>query len=156
MFALHTRGNAGPGVRLMAVRDDVLQTIAGFTLFADLTGPQLEEIVHIFDEAWFSEGERILRQGVSGSSFYVILDGVASVRVDGVERRTLQTGDFFGEISCLLGDVPNADIVAKRPLRCLVLPCHELEPFLSAHPRLTFRLLQAEARKLKLATTWLS
>ena len=36
----------------MAVRDDVVNAIAGFTLFADLTGPQLEEVVHIFDEAW--------------------------------------------------------------------------------------------------------
>ena len=140
----------------MAVRDDVVRTIASFSLFADLTSPQLEEIVHTFDEAWFSEGERILRQGVSGSNFYVILDGAASVRVGGVERGTLTTGDFFGEISCLLGDVPVADIVAARPLRCLVLPCHDLEPFLSKHPRLLFRLLQAEARKLKLATTWLS
>jgi CRP-like cAMP-binding protein len=140
----------------MAVRDDVAQTIAGFALFADLTSPQLEEIVHSFDEAWFGEGERILRQGVSGSNFYVILDGVASVRVGGVERRTLTTGDFFGEISCLLGDVPVADIVAARPLRCLVLPCPQLESFLSGHPRLLFRLLQAEARKLKLATSWLS
>ena len=156
MFPLHTRRHADPGVGLMAVRDDVVHTIAAFALFADLTAPQLEEVVHVFDEAWFSEGERILRQGVSGSNFYVIVDGVASVRVGGVERRTLTTGDFFGEISCLLGDVPVADIVAARPLRCLVLSCHELEPFLRAHSQLTFRLLQAEARKLKLATTWLS
>ncbi|HVH65594.1 MAG TPA: cyclic nucleotide-binding domain-containing protein [Candidatus Acidoferrum sp.] len=86
----------------------------------------------------------------------MIVDGVASVRVGGVERRTLTTGDFFGEISCLLGDVPVADIVAARPLRCLVMSCQQLEPFLREHPRLTFRLLQAEARKLKLATSWLS
>ena len=153
---MYARRYPDAGVGLMAVRDDVAQTIAGFALFADFTGPQLEEIVHTFDEAWFGEGERILRQGVSGSNFYVIVDGVASVRVGGVERRTLTTGDFFGEISCLLGDVPVADIVAARPLRCLVLPCHELEAFLSKHPRLPFRLLQAEARKLKLATSWLS
>lgn len=153
---MYARRHPDPGVGLMAVRDDVVLTIAGFALFADFTGPQLEEIVHTFDEAWFGEGERILRQGVSGSNFYVIIDGVASVRVDGVERRTLGNGDFFGEISCLLGDVPVADIVAKRPLRCLVLSCHELEPFLSKHPRLTFRLLQAEARKLKLSTEWSS
>lgn len=153
---MYARRYVDQGVGLMAVRDDVAERIAGFALFADFTGPQLEEIAHTFDEAFFGEGERILRQGVSGSNFYVIIDGVASVRVGGVERRTLMTGDFFGEISCLLGDVPVADIVAARPLRCLVLPCHELESFLSKHPRLTYRLLQAEARKLKLATSWLS
>jgi CRP-like cAMP-binding protein len=140
----------------MAVRDDVTKTIASFALFADLTGPQLEEVVHTFDEAWFGEGERILRQGVSGSGFYVIIEGSAVIRVNGLDRSTLNAGDYFGEISCLLGDVPVADIVASHALRCLVLPASQLEGFLTAHPRVMFRLLQGEARKLKHTTAWLS
>ena len=92
----------------MAVRDDVVNTIAGFTLFADLTGPQLEEVVHIFDEAWFAHGERVLRQGVSGGGLYIILEGTATIRVNDVERSALKPGDYFGEISCLLGEVPVA------------------------------------------------
>jgi len=140
----------------MAVRDDAVNTIAGFTLFADLTGPQLEEVVHIFDEAWFGQGERVLRQGVSGSGFYIILEGTATIRVNDVERSALKPGDYFGEISCLLGELPVADIVAATPLRCLVLPGAQLEGFLTAHPRLMYRLLQGEARKLKNTTKWLS
>jgi CRP-like cAMP-binding protein len=140
----------------MAVRDDVVNTIAGFTLFADLTGPQLEEVVHIFDEAWFAQGERILRQGVSGSGFYIILEGTAGIRVNEVDRTSLKAGDYFGEISCLLGEVPVADIVAATPLRCLVLAGAQLEGFLTAHPRFMYRLLQGEARKLKNTTKWLS
>ena len=140
----------------MAVRDDVVNTIAAFSLFADLTGPQLEEVAHLFDESFFGQGERILRQGVSGSGFYVILEGTATVRVDNVERSTLKAGDYFGEISCLLGEVPVADIVAETPLRCLVLPADQLERFLTAHPRIMYRLLQGEARKLKNTTKWLS
>jgi len=140
----------------MAVRDDVVNTIAAFSLFADLTGPQLEEVVHLFDESFFGKGERILRQGVSGSGFYVILEGTAGIRVDNVDRSTLKAGDYFGEISCLLGEVPVADIVAETPLRCLVLPADQLERFLTAHPRIMYRLLQGEARKLKNTTKWLS
>jgi len=124
----------------MAVRDDVVNTIAAFSLFADLTGPQLEEVAHVFDETFFGQGERILRQGVSGSGFYVILEGAAGIRVDNVDRSTLKAGDYFGEISCLLGEVPVADIVAETP----------------AHPRIMYRLLQGEARKLKNTTKWLS
>ena len=140
----------------MAVRDDVVNAIAGFTLFADLTGPQLEEVVHIFDEAWFGAGERVLRQGVSGSGFYIILEGTAAIRVNDVERSALKPGDYFVEISCLLGEVPVADIVAATALRCLVLPGAQLEGFLTAHPRVMYRLLQGEARKLKNTTKWLS
>jgi CRP-like cAMP-binding protein len=140
----------------MAVRDDVANTIAAFSLFADLNGPQLEEVAHRFDEAFFGEGERILRQGVSGSGFYIILEGTAAIRVNGVDRSSLKAGDYFGEISCLLGEVPVADIVAATPLRCLVLPASQLEGFLTAHPRVMYRLLQGEARKLKNTTKWLS
>jgi CRP-like cAMP-binding protein len=140
----------------MAVRDDVVNTIAGFTLFADLTGPQLEELVHIFDEAWFGQGERVLRQGVSGGGFYIILEGTAAIRVNDVERSSLKPGEYFGEVSCLIGEVPVADIVAATPLRCLVLPGGQLEGFLTAHPRVMYRLLQGEARKLKITTKWLS
>ena len=71
----------------------------------------------------------MIRQGMSGSAFYVILEGTATIRVDGVDRGTIRSGDCFGEISSLLGELPTADIVAQRPLRCLALPGAALEPF---------------------------
>jgi CRP-like cAMP-binding protein len=140
----------------MDVRDDVVGILAGFTLFADLSAQELDRVVEVFDEAWFAEGERILRQGFSGSGFYVILDGTAAIRIDGVDRSTLRAGDYFGEISCLLGVPPTADIVALGPLRCVVLPGDQLEGFLVAHPRMMYRLLQGEARKVKATTRWQS
>ena len=140
----------------MDVQQEVVDILAGFALFADLSTPELESLVLTFEEAWFNAGEPVVRQGMSGSSFYVILDGAASIRVDGVDRSTLRPGDYFGEISCLLGEAPVADIVAQRPLRCLVLPGAALESFLTAHPRVMFRLLQGEARKVRTTTRWLS
>jgi len=104
----------------------------------------------------FGEGERVVRQGLSSAAFYVILDGAATIRVDGKDRATLRPGDFFGEISCLLGEEPVADIIAARPLRCLVLPAESLEGFLVSHPRVLFRLLQGEARKVRTTTRWLT
>lgn len=133
----------------MATRDEIADTLAGFTLFADLTTPQLLGVAHTFEEAFFPEGQRILRQGLTGSGFYVILEGAASVVVDGHERATLARGDFFGEVSILLGEPPVADIVATQPLRCLVLAGASIEAFLVAHPRVMFRMLQAQARRLR-------
>jgi CRP-like cAMP-binding protein len=138
------------------VQGDVVDTIAAFALFADLTTPQLEEMAHVLDEAWFQDGERVIRQGFRGAGVYVILEGSAVIRVNGVDRATLRAGDYFGEISCLLGEEPVADIVASGPLRCLVLPGQQAEAFLIAHPRLMYRLLQGEARKLRNTTRWLS
>lgn len=140
----------------MPIQDDIADRIAGFALFADLSGPQREEVAHILDEVWFSEGERVMRQGFSGSGLYVILEGAATIRIDGIDRSVLKAGDYFGEISCLLGEAPTADIVALQALRCLVLPSAQVESFLKAHPLVMFRLLQGEARKVRTTTKWLS
>ena len=105
----------------MASSDEIVDHIASFALFADLTTPQLQRIAHMFEEEVFPEGARVLRQGLSGSAFYIILDGEAAVVIDGQQRATLARGDFFGEVSILLGEPPGADIVASRPLRTLVL-----------------------------------
>ena len=133
----------------MASRDEIVDQIAGFALFADLTTPQLQRIAHMFEEEVHPKGTRILRQGLSGSAFYVILDGEADVVADGQKLATLARGDFFGEVSVLLGEPPTADIVATRPMRCIVLGGPDVEGFLVDHPRVMFRMLQASARRLR-------
>ena len=140
----------------MADRAELVDAIAGFSLFADLSGPQLEGIVHLFEEAVFSEGDKVLRQGLTGSGFYVILDGEAAIVVDGTERARLGRGEFFGEVSIILGEAPIADVVATRPMRCLVLPGPQVEAFLIAHPRVMYRMIQAQARRLRAANRWRS
>jgi CRP-like cAMP-binding protein len=140
----------------MVDRAEIVDDIAGFAIFADLTRPQLEGVVHEFEEAWFPADERILRQGLTGSGFYVILDGECSVRVDGDERARLGRGEFFGEISILLGESPVADVVALSPVRCLVLGGPKVEPFLVSQPRVEYRMLQALARRLRNANRWRS
>ncbi len=143
-------------MRSMASRDELIDAIAGFGLFADLSSPQLEGVVHTFEEVAYAEGQKVLRQGLSGSGFHVILDGEAAVLVDGEERARLGRGEFFGEVSIFLGEAPIADIVATRPLRCLLLAGPRVEPFLIAHPRVMYRMLQVQARRLRAANRWRS
>jgi CRP-like cAMP-binding protein len=140
----------------MDARDEIVEALANMALFGDLPAAQLQDVAHRFDEVVFPSGERILRQGLTGSGFYVILEGDAAVLVDGDQRATLSRGDFFGEVSILLGEPPVADVVALRPLRCLVLSGPAAEPFLVAHPRVMFRMLQAQARRLRNANRWRS
>jgi CRP-like cAMP-binding protein len=132
----------------------VVESLAQLSLFADLSSPQLEEIAHTLDEEVFAEGQRVLRQGMSGGHFFVILDGEAHVLIDGEQRAQLGRGEFFGEIAALTGDAPTADVVAATLLRCLSVPGVELEGFLLQHPSVMFRMLQAEARRLRTANEW--
>lgn len=136
----------------MATQEEVVDTLASLAIFADLARPELERIAHELDEQYFPQDQRVIRQGLSGSAFYIVLEGEASAIANGERVNTLARGDFFGEISVLLGEPPSADVVAVRPLRCLVLAGERLEAFLIEHPRVAFRIMQAEARKLRNAT----
>jgi CRP-like cAMP-binding protein len=136
--------------------EDLAERLSRFNLFADLGRPQLEAIADPDRERWFSEGERILRRGMSGSGFYVVLDGEASVQVGGEELGRLRSGDFFGEVSTLLGVDPTADVVAGSPLHCLEIPGPKLENFLLEYPSVMLRMLQTEAQRLQEALAWRS
>jgi CRP/FNR family cyclic AMP-dependent transcriptional regulator len=129
--------------------DDLVRSLAGLALFADLGAPDLEAIADPERERMFAAGERILRRGVSGAGFYVVLDGEAAVEIEDLEPRTLRRGDFFGEVSTLLDTTPAADVVARTPLHCLEIPGPRLEEFLVRYPRVTYRMLQTVTRRLQ-------
>jgi CRP-like cAMP-binding protein len=135
--------------------EEIVDVLAGLTLSADLSRPELEVAAHTLEEEMFAEGQRILRQGFTGSNFYVIVEGEAAVSIDGAVRTKLSRGDFFGEVSILLGEPPTADIVALTPMRCMMLPGPEAKDFLISYPKVMFRVLQAEARRLRTTLQWL-
>ena len=134
----------------------LVDTLAQTSLFADLTRPQLEAVAHEFDEEAFGEGQKVLRQGLSGSGLYVILDGSAVVTRDGEEIASLGRGDFFGEISILTDGPPTSDIVAATLLRCLVIPRPDVERFLLERPHVMLRMLRSEANRLRGMLEWRS
>jgi CRP/FNR family transcriptional regulator, cyclic AMP receptor protein len=138
----------------VAARSEIVESLGQLDLFAELTQPQLESVALSFEEEVFSAGQRVLRQGLSGNSFFVILDGEASIRVDGEDRWMLGRGDFFGEVSVLTGGPPTADVIATTLLRTIVVPGPELKKFLIDRPTVTYRLLETEAQRLRMALEW--
>jgi CRP-like cAMP-binding protein len=130
------------------------ELLSRVALFADLDGPQLEEVSHTLDDERFPSGSSVMRQGLSNDGFYVILEGTASVVVDGDERATLKPGDFFGEASILIGGAAIADVVAHGDLRCAVADAGDLRPLLVRFPSIAIRMLEAGARRLRAANEW--
>ena len=136
--------------------EDLVDTLRRFNLFADLDRAQLEAIADPDSERSFAAGERILRRGMSGSGFYVILDGEATVTLGGEELNRLRQGDFFGEISTLLDEPLTADVTAETPVRVLEIPGPRLEVFLLSYPKVMLRMLVTEARRLQEVLAWRS
>ena len=135
----------------MNVAGDRVQRLGRLGIFADLAESELRDLAAELDEQSFPEGHWVLRRGNPGTGLFIIIDGEVGVVIDDDERATLGTGSFFGEVSVLLDEPATADIVVRRPLRCLVIPPERTEAFLLAHPMIMFRMFQAEARRLRTA-----
>jgi CRP-like cAMP-binding protein len=135
---------------------DLAESLSRFNRFADLGRAELEAIADPDGERSFSAGERIMRRGMSGTGFYVILDGEAIVKIGDDELNRLRPGEFFGEISTLLGEPLTADVIAATPMRVLEIPGPRLEAFLLRYPRVMYRMLLTEARRLQETLAWRS
>jgi CRP-like cAMP-binding protein len=124
-------------------------TLAQVGIFRDLSPAQRAMLARSLNEVRFRQGEWIFRQGDENASLYIIIEGEAAVVINDEQRSILSTGSVFGEISALLAEPTTADVWARTPLRCIVVQPSELENFLVSNPVVMFRILQAEARRLR-------
>ena len=131
------------------MQTELVDSLARLGIFRDLSTNELGAVASSLETVVFREGERIMRTGQENASLYIIVEGEAAVSIDDESRGLLLRGSFFGEVSALLGDPATADIDSRSPVRCLVVPAADLEEFLVANPRIMFRMLQVEARRLQ-------
>jgi CRP-like cAMP-binding protein len=128
---------------------ELVSSLARLGIFRDFSTAELSSVAQRLDIVTFRAGELIIRTGQENNSFYIIVEGEAAVSIDDEQRGILVRGSFFGEVSALLGEPATADILTRSPMRCLVVAANDLEQFLVTNPRIMFRVLQIEARRLQ-------
>jgi CRP-like cAMP-binding protein len=133
----------------MPVDGDLKDALGRLALFADFGPSDYAKLLEIARVAEYSEGERVVARGDTKAGLFVLVDGEVSVVFEDEELAVLPRGSFFGEISVLLEEPIVADIIARAPLRCLLIEPEHVETLLIEHPRVTLRMLKTEARRLK-------
>lgn len=128
----------------MATVDD----LAGLPLFESLDTAQLEELAGWFHVQSAGEGLRLVGEGAPGYTFFVLLDGTASVSADGDALATLGPGDYFGEIAILGDGRRTATVTSTSPVRMLVLFGTEFRQLEAAHPQIAAELTAAMRSRL--------
>jgi CRP-like cAMP-binding protein len=102
-------------------------------IFAPLPPPTLERLAQAMVEARVEAGSTVLEEGDHGDLFYVIADGKAVVESGGRRLRTLERGDFFGEIA-LLRDTPRtATVRAREETHVLALSREQFVPAVAGY-----------------------
>jgi CRP/FNR family transcriptional regulator, cyclic AMP receptor protein len=120
-------------------------------LFAGLEPGDIEKIARLFKERRFPQGDTIVREGSGGAAFFLIESGEATVSVGGVERTTLRSGDYFGEIALIDEGTRSATITATTDLVCFGLTYWDFGPLVRENGQIGWQLLQSMAQKLRAA-----
>lgn len=112
-------------------------------LFSGLSHRQLKHLARDFREREVKSGTRLMREGEkSGISFFVIVEGTATVSVDGKQLRQLGPGDHFGELALISERVRSTTVTADVPMRCLAMRFWDFRRFAKQNPDVTWKLLQ--------------
>jgi hypothetical protein len=130
-----------------------LPSLGALALFAELEPSQAALVGEQASLREAATGETIVEQWSLGRDFYVILEGSATVSIDGEHTRDLRPGEFFGELTALdWGSgftYPRlATVKATSPLRLLVFPDGSLSELVRRYPSVDRQVRAAVAERL--------
>lgn len=141
------KSNIPPKVRPLALRD-LLRQVTYFQNFSDL---ELRQLIEIGKRKRLRESEVLFREGDPGNAFYIILSGSVKVYVEKIDKHLtdLKTGDFFGELSLMLGIPRTATVEALEDTLLFLISSNSFKKFLQQHPELSEVIVQELSKHRK-------
>jgi CRP/FNR family cyclic AMP-dependent transcriptional regulator len=102
--------------------------------FQGCTDRQIADIAKLVEDRHLDAGATLCRQGDYESEVFVLVEGEASVAIDGSQVATVGTGEVVGELSMGTGGRRTATLTAVTPLHVLVLDPREVDSVLMSDP----------------------
>lgn len=98
----------------------------------------------------YEEGTVLFKEGEPGDSMFFILSGGVRLERGGQRLRTLQGGEYFGEMAMLLKMERSATAVIAEPRTELItISSENMDAVLRQNPAVVMSLLQEMARRLR-------
>ena len=117
--------------------------------FEGLSNKVLARIDKHLDDVNVSAGRVLTAQGESAYEAFIIADGVAEITVDDKPVRDTEIGELIGEIGILKHTLRSATVVAKTPMRLLVLDAREMNALLHEDKKVAERVQENLTRHLE-------
>ena len=109
-------------------------------LFSGMSEEEVRQILKELSLMSFLSNAKVIEEGDSGDSMYIIKSGRAKVIAHlfgkALDLATLETGDIFGEVAFLTGRPRTASVIAEGPLDVYELSRLELEKIIDNNPSL--------------------
>lgn len=123
--------------------------LAAIPLFGSLDDADLAALAPRFETKDVEAGVRLVGEGTTGRTFFVLAAGEASVTVDGEQVAVLQANEFFGELALLGHGRRTATVTTTLPSRVLVLFGTDFDELRAAYPELADEIDATTARRLR-------
>ncbi len=126
------------------------ENLAEVELFQDLSPVAMNELVHRGTKLKVGAGRKLVEQGSTDAGLQLILEGTATVSVNGVEVGSLAPGDYFGEIS-LIDAAPRSATVVAGPegIQTFAISSVAFSDLLDDHPDIARSLLKALTARIR-------
>ena len=112
-------------------------------LFSGLSQRQLKQLARLAKEQHIRPGVVVLKEKTTGNvGCFILVDGEASVSVDGIEVARIGPGDHFGELALITDEARTATVTAVTSLSCYQIAFWDFRKFAKENPDFTWRLLQ--------------
>jgi HAMP domain-containing protein len=121
---------------------DLHEMLQRVPLFESLSQPEIQSLIQIGHHQLISARECVFRQGDAGDAFYVILLGTVEIYAEqlGQRLRLMSSGEFFGELSLLLGIPRTATVRAIENVQLFLIDRDGLQGLLQNNPPLADRI----------------
>jgi len=129
--------------------DPKVEALKRVPLFSSLGRKELEFLASRTDEVDLKANYTLIKQGSPADTFYVLLEGEATVNVDGKPRPSLHAGDFFGEISMLDRGPATATVVTTTPARAMVMSHAQFRDAIKSSDPLLSNVIATMAERLR-------
>lgn len=126
---------------------EIITALSGVPLFAGCNKRQLKTIAVSGKVLSRKEGAAIVEQGASGVAFFVLMSGSAEVLRDGQSVARLMPGDFFGEMSVLLDETRNAEVVAATDCELFAFTRWAFKSLVTTNPQISYIVMKTMAAR---------
>ena len=128
---------------------DKIEILKRIPLFSSSTHDELAKAAALFDEVTRPAASVLVREGVPGNEFFVLVEGTVTASVHGDKLATLTAGDFFGEMSLLEHAPRAATITADTDVTLLVAEPRGFAALWSTAPGVGVRMLRTMSSRLR-------
>ena len=129
-------------------RNAKVDLLRGVPLFAGCSQKELGQISALADELYQPDGAMLIEEGTRGREFFVLVEGTVDVRHNGRKLRTMEAGDFFGEIALVTETPRSATVVATSSVRLLVITGRSFRRLVNDTPSIQGKVLTALAERV--------